>query len=101
MKEVPGAAGQVTDDEGAENPGNVSPLDDPVPMPSNKPTLAALVQVVAANTAASYIGHKRGRQQCDRHRVAVVRRLPVLVACGLVKLLPAPRRHGAGGLVDH
>jgi hypothetical protein len=26
-----GAAGQVTDDESAKNPGNVSPLDDPVP----------------------------------------------------------------------
>jgi len=26
-----GAAGQVTDDEGAENPGNVPPTDDPVP----------------------------------------------------------------------
>ncbi len=26
-----GAAGQVTDAEGASNPGNVSPLDDPLP----------------------------------------------------------------------
>ena len=77
------------------------PLTTRCPMLSNKPTLAAPAHKVAVSGAHD-IGHKRGRERYDRRGDAAGTFAgSVLVAFGLVKLLPAPSRHSTGGFVDH
>jgi hypothetical protein len=83
------------------DPGNVSPLDDPVPDALEQADTRRLSHKVAANGDPA-IGHKRGRERYDRRGDAAGTFAgSVLLAFGFVKFLPAPGWHCPGGFVDH